>query len=171
MNVELRKASFEERSIVQKMMELYLHDFSEFDGCDLDQYGLYSYYDLDYYFIEETHACYVVQVEGKWAGLALIANYGHFEGNQRSMEEFFILRKYRKQGLGEKIASDIFRLHPARWEVEVQACNPLAQQFWRKTIGNFTGGAMREVMLNNEKWHGPVFCFDNSVAEEKHEQQ
>jgi hypothetical protein len=51
MNIEVRLAHSTERLVVRHMMELYQHDFSEFDGTDLDEHGQYGYYDLDCFWI------------------------------------------------------------------------------------------------------------------------
>lgn len=37
--IEVRLAHTAERLVVRHMMELYQHDFSEFDGTDLDEHG------------------------------------------------------------------------------------------------------------------------------------
>lgn len=53
------------------MMELYLHDFSEFDGQDLDEHVCFGYGDLDYFWFEPTHAAFLVTADEKPAGFLL----------------------------------------------------------------------------------------------------
>ena len=161
MNFELRETTLADRAVVDRLMELYLHDFSEFDGSDVDEHGLYRYYDLDYYWMEPARAALVVQVEGKWAGFVLTSDEIQLEGGERSVAEFFILRKYRRSGLGTRVAEALFERTLAQWEVGVHLSNAPACAFWRRMIANYTGGKFREVMFDNEDWHGPVFTFDN----------
>jgi predicted acetyltransferase len=48
------------------------------------------------------------------------------------MAEFFILRKYRHQGIGARAAWELFDRFPGRWEVFEIIENTAAQEFWRK---------------------------------------
>jgi predicted acetyltransferase len=50
------------------------------------------------------------------------------------MAEFFVLRKYRRQGLGRDAAQTIFRRLPGPWTVRQQLTNPAATAFWRRAI-------------------------------------
>jgi predicted acetyltransferase len=144
-------------------MELYQYDFSEFDGQDLDEHGCFGYGDLDYFWFEPTHAVFLVTVDEKLAGFVLIDNEVVVTGNERSVTEFFILRKYRRQGIGKQVAIEVFRRLPAKWEVRVIEQNSPAQDFWRRVIAEYTQDKFQEKQLDDDEWHGPVFSFDNLV--------
>jgi predicted acetyltransferase len=167
MKLELREPSRADRTLVRSMMELYLHDFSEFDGSDLDEHGLFGYGDLDYFWFETTHKAFIVTVNENLAGFVLVDNEVYINGNERSITEFFVLRKYRKQGVGKQVAFETFNRFPAKWEVRVIQANLPAQAFWRKVIADYTKGAFQEIVLDNEDWRGPVFSFNNYVSSEK----
>ena len=64
-----------------------------------------------------------------WAGLALVQT-----GPPADMVEFFVLRKYRRVGLGRRAAAEIFRLFPGEWTVRQQHHNAVATSFWRTAI-------------------------------------
>lgn len=162
MNVDLRTPSRSERSLIRRMMELYLHDFSEFDGTDLDEHGQFGYGDLDYFWFEPTHAAFLVTADEKLAGFVLVDNEVVLEDSERSITEFFVLRKYRRQGVGQQVATAVFNQFPARWEVRVITENLPAQTFWRQVIAGYTDNQFEETVLDNEEWQGPVFCFDNN---------
>lgn len=155
MQIEVRAAEYGERLIVRHLMELYQYDFSEFDGTELDQYGQYGYYDLDCFWINPAYAAYVVKVDGHWAGFALVNDETYLPGNTRAMLEFFIVRKYRKHGVGRRAAMDIFAMTPASWEIRVIAQNPAAAAFWQSIAGPAV------TLMDNEQWQGPVFSIDN----------
>lgn len=72
MNIELRTPSRTDRSLIRRMMELYLHDFSEFENSDLNEHGLFGYGDLDYFWFEPPHAAFIVTVDEKLAGFVLV---------------------------------------------------------------------------------------------------
>lgn len=161
MDVTLREPSRSDRNLIRRMMELYLHDFSEYDGSDLDEHALFSYGDLDYFWFEPTHAAFVLTVDEKLAGFVLVDNEVVMEDSERSLTEFFVLRKYRRQGVGRQAAVQVFERLPARWEVRVIAENVPARDFWRRVLAEYTGGAYQEIEFDDEDWRGPVFTFDN----------
>ena len=161
MNVELRTPTRSDRSVIRNMMELYLYDFSEFEDADLDEHGLYGFDELDYYWFEPTYVAFLATVDGKLAGFVLVDDDVLVEGNERSICEFFVLRKYRRRGVGRQVACQVFDRLPARWEVRVIAQNAPAQVFWRSVIADYAQGAFQVTMLDDEDWRGPAFSFDN----------
>ncbi len=161
MNIELRSPSRSDRELIRRMMELYLYDFSEFDDADLDEHACFIYGDLDYFWFEPTHAAFLATVDGKLAGFVLVDNDVKLDGNQRSISEFFVMRKYRRRGVGRYLAHDVFRRLPGAWEIAVMKSNKPAQVFWRKVIDEYSQGMFQEVLLDNDEWQGPVFCLDN----------
>lgn len=161
MDIELRSPSRSDRELIRRMMELYVYDFSEYEDTDLDEHGVFGYGDLDYFWFESTHAAYIVTVDGRLAGFVLVDNEVVIEGNERSIAEFFVMRKYRRTGVGRRVAREVFARLPARWEVRVIKRNAPAQEFWRKVIAEYTQGAYQETLVDHQDWDGPVFSFDN----------
>jgi predicted acetyltransferase len=78
---------------------------------------------------------FVVLVSGRLAGFALVRERAHFAGaGVREISEFFVLRKYRRRGVGTRAARTLFARFPGRWEVAEVAWNVAAQRFWRQAI-------------------------------------
>ncbi|WP_442950922.1 hypothetical protein [Paenibacillus sp. An7] len=50
------------------------------------------------------------------------------------MSDFFVLRKYRGEGVGKQAAFDIFDKFPAACEIRQTQRNHPANQFWNKVI-------------------------------------
>ena len=167
--IEVTPATANERPILRNLMELYLYDFSEFDGADVGPFGLYEYPFLDHYWTEPQRFPFLVRVEGQLAGFVLVTRYDYFGGVYGNAEgsgawviaEFFILRKYRRQGIGEEAARRTFERFPGRWQVAQIAQNTSATAFWRKVIARYTNGQFQETALDNEIWHGPVQTFQS----------
>ena len=65
MDLRLRPATQPYRELIRRMLELYLHDFSEFDGADLDEHGLFGYGDLDDFWYEPTRSFGACRGNGK----------------------------------------------------------------------------------------------------------
>jgi predicted acetyltransferase len=160
-NIEVRPASVDERPILRHLMELYQYDFSEFDESDVGPLGLYDYPYLDHYWVEAGRSPFLVRVEGELAGFALVSRYNYLTGYKDAwvMSEFFIMRKYRHQGVGERVARWVFDHHPGAWQVSQIIQNKPAITFWRKVIARYTHDNYEEHLLDNEHWQGPVQAF------------
>ena len=94
------------------------------------------------------------------AGFVLVNEYYYISKGAKTIAEFFVLKKYRRQGIGEEAAKQVFNLFPGRWEIGELRGNKNAQSFWRKIIGDYTKGNYKEIELDNERWHGPIQTFD-----------
>ena len=141
-------------------MELYQHDFSELDGTDLDEYGQYGYYDLDCFWINPAWCAYVIKVDDKWAGFALTNDDVQVAGNSRAIVEFFVVRKFRKQGVGRAAALALMTKSPAKWEIRVMQENIAAHDFWERLVTTTWHAAHRKSVVENDEWHGPIFSVD-----------
>jgi len=164
MIVTLDPIAIEDKSTLQHLMELYLYDFSEFDRADVNEYGLYGYPYIDHYWTEPGRLPFLVRVDGKIAGFVLVSRHAFLPGNEQSISEFFIMRKYRRQGVGQQAAHAIFDRLPGIWEGQEIETNQPAHAFWVKVISAYTRGHYQEMDMDNEQWKGPVQWFDNSGA-------
>jgi predicted acetyltransferase len=161
MTLSIVTASKRKRPILRRLMELYLYDFSEFDHADIGPQGLYNYFYLDQYFTDPNRHPFLLRVNDRWAGFVLVTrhNYLTLELDTWVIGEFFIMRKYRRQGFGEVAACQIFDRFPGPWQVgQIQANKP-AIAFWRKVVARYTGGQYLEHLLNDNRWYGPVQTF------------
>lgn len=80
------------------------------------------------------------------------------------MGQFFIMRKYRRLGIGGTAASEIFDTIRGRWEIGQMPTNVAAQRFWRSVVATYTDNSFTEVELRDERWDGFLQCFDNSAT-------
>lgn len=135
----------EDKSVLQHLMELYTYEFSVFEDLDVNAHGVYGYEYLDHYWTEEWRHPFLIRHENRLAGFILIREMGEKDGVKvYSMAEFFILLKYRRLGLGRQAAFFAFDRFPGNWHVSEVECNLGAQAFWRKVIGEYTGGNYQE---------------------------
>lgn len=146
MRIELFEAKREEEPILANLLQLYLHDFTDFADWDVEADGRYDTFDLDECWENPARHPFVIVVEGHLAGFAIV-DRGSAEtddGDVWDMAEFFVMRKYRRKGVGGEIARRLFARFPGRWEVREMAGNVNAQAFWRRTIDAWTHGAYEE---------------------------
>jgi predicted acetyltransferase len=165
-HITIDPADAVERPIIRHLMELYLYDFSEYDQADVGPSGLYEYPYLDHYWVEPERSPFLVRVDGKLAGFILVTqdNYLTVAKDCWVMAEFFIMRKYRRQGIGAFAAWCIFDRFPGAWQVGQIIENEPATAFWRKVIARYTHNDFMEHILNNDRWRGLVQAFVSRSA-------
>jgi predicted acetyltransferase len=161
-NVTVELAPIEEKSILRSMLQIYIHDLSEFAGFDLDAHGLYGYRYLDFYWVEDGRYPLMVRVEGQLAGFVFIRGEELAASPRYSVAEFFIMRKFRRHGIGETVARQVFERFPGRWSLVVDVRNEAGLPFWRKVVGTITGGHFTE--QSGDSPHRIVLEFTLTVS-------
>lgn len=138
MKIEILPAQVEDKPVLQHLLQLCLHDYSEFNGQDVNEHGLFDYPYLDYYWTEAGRYPFLVRVEGKLAGFVLVRQLEAEKDELLwQMAEFFILRKYRRQGIGREVAHRVFDRFEGRWQVTPQEGNLPAQRFWQRVMEDY----------------------------------
>ncbi|MGD6896720.1 GNAT family N-acetyltransferase [Bacillus infantis] len=140
MEYEIIKAGAEHEEALQNLLQFYIYDFSEFIDAYVEENGRFSEYPLSGYWTEEGHFPYIIKLDERYAGFVLVTE----DSQSLSINEFFILKKYRREGLGKQVAKDIFGLHKGRWEIFQIEKNKPAQGFWRCVIDEYTNGEFME---------------------------
>lgn len=165
MDVEIQRASLDDKSILRNLLELCRHDYSEYDGADVDEHGRFGYEYLDHYWTEPERHPFLVRVSGKLAGFVLVRSVAlEDQPVTHAIAEFFVLRKYRRQGIGRNVAWRIFDMFPGQWRVCQEAENLPAQSFWRQVIGGYTAGVYTEELLQTDAWRGPCQKFKSGAG-------
>jgi predicted acetyltransferase len=159
--IDLIRAAPSHRSLLRQLYELYCHDFSPMTKSDIGDDGWWTGEDFLEPWPEDLHI-YLIRVDKHWAGFAWVAfgSYVDLHSANFLMDEFFILRKYRRRGVGEWAAVWLFNQYPGTWEVGEIPENVDAQCFWRTVIARYTDNVYREVSVNNGRWQGPVQIFE-----------
>ncbi|MDQ0913879.1 GNAT family N-acetyltransferase [Paenibacillus sp. V4I5] len=147
--MELIKVSFEKKLILRNLMELYQYDMSQFEDDsenDVNEYGLFDYKYLDHYWTEEGRFPFFIMESGKLAGFVLVREIADGELPKFSVAEFFILRKYRGQGIGKEVAYKVFEMFRGNWSVSWLEKNLPAKRFWTKAIIEYSKGNCSEAL-------------------------
>lgn len=149
MNFTIVQVSAKHREVLDNLMQFYIYDFSEFLNFDVEENGQYSPYPLDDYFKESNQQfAYVIKREEKYVGFVLVRLVEALELRHYSIAEFFILKKYRREGMGRLVATDLFNRHRGPWEVHQIESNQGAQVFWKRVINEYTKGQFEERIDN-----------------------
>ncbi len=145
MNIKLIEASRIHKDVIKNLMQFYMYDFSEFVEVDVEADGLFAAYkNLDDYWNDENRFSYIIQKDEIYIGFVLIRYIEEQQRNHFSIAEFFVMKKYRRRGIGKSIATQIFNSHTGKWEVFQKESNKPAQLFWNKIINDYTKGNFKE---------------------------
>ena len=163
MALQYRKAQSGDFPALQQMLELYQYELSDIWPQDADAEAKYGY-NLDRHRAGECVHAHVALSGLQYAGFALVAPAAVTRQVGHWMEQFFILKRYRRTGAGLALAQHVFSCHPGPWEVGQMPENHRAQAFWRHTIAKLTGGSYEEVQVTEGWWRGVVQQFTVGAA-------
>jgi predicted acetyltransferase len=130
---------------VRRLVQLYIYDLAG-DRWDVETDGTFGSPAWHRRFwTRRGRNHFVIRVDGKLAGFALVRNRAHFAGiGVREVSEFFVLRKYRRRGVGTRAARMLFGRFPGRWEVAELTWNVAARRFWHRVIRRCATGSVVE---------------------------
>ena len=156
-DVRLEPVAEAEKDRLKELLNLYLYGLSDLVDADPDEQGRFEYSFLDLYWIEPDRHAFFIMVDGVVGGFVMV-NAHTFTGGDRSIAEFFVLKRHRRKGVGAAAAVATFDRLPGEWEVWTDANNARGQAFWRATVRAYTDGAYEERTGVHEGL-GPVFRF------------
>jgi predicted acetyltransferase len=139
--INLVRVKQEDELTLHNLIQFYIYEFTVFQEIKLEQNGSYAPFDLKPYWTEPDHHAFFILYEGELAGFALIES-----GEPNVILEFFILRKFYRRGFGKMAAIKLFDQFPGKWSITQVEKNEPARNFWRKVIGEYTGGNYIELI-------------------------
>ena len=168
-DISLVPAMAEQAPIVANLLELYAHDFSQFHNLEIGEDGRFGYPSLALYWSDPDRHPFLIRMDDKLAGLALVKNGSGVldnlgnssDGPVWDMAEFFILRGFRRRGIGTQAAHEVWRRFPGAWEVRVMKTNVSARLFWAEAISKFVGQLVDPADFENCGEHWSVFSFES----------
>jgi predicted acetyltransferase len=144
------------------LLELYSHDLSAAFSLELGTDGRFGYECLPLYWSEpDRRFPFLIRHGRLLAGFALVTRGSPASDDTDAFDvaEFFVVRRYRRCGVGRQAAFLLWRLFAARWFVRVSEDNHHGCQFWASVIAEFTNGVFLETKRSNGQRVWRVFEF------------
>ena len=165
MSIELVRATRDLSSVLGNLFQYYAYDFSEIVGADVSEDGRFTHPPLAGYWEDSRRHPFLARVDGAFAGFALVHQRSRITADPDTWDvaEFFVMRRYRRRGVGAAVATLVFDSFRGPWEVRQLFANEGATAFWRRVIAGYTKGRFAETVVDDNRWRGPVQTFDNSV--------
>jgi predicted acetyltransferase len=162
-NLKLIKATLEQKPILANLLELYAYDFTEHCDFDIGDNGFYGYPNLSTYWSEPNKHPYLILVDSKIAGLALIQKGSPIDNKLDvwDMAEFFVMKKYKRHGIGTTVALKIWEQFNGPWQIRVLTNNSTANKFWLHAIKTFSPKKLlkTKVSIKNDDW--VIYTFES----------
>ena len=155
MNLKIKKIEKKEKSKLEKLLQLYLHDLSFYFPIDFDSTKCEYEYDLNKYF--EDNYAYFIQSDEDILGFILVDNNSN---NNYEISEMFVLNNYKGNRIGEQSVIKIFNKYRGNWTIKAVPCSPVAESFWKKTVNNYTKGNFK--IEHTGKYNRAELYFTNN---------
>lgn len=143
--IQILPASFEQQQVIAQLYELYTYEMTDLADFDIHDNGYYGYKDLPLYWIDHNRHPFLIWVNNKLAGFALVQKGSPItnEPNVWDIAEFFIMRRFRQKGIGRFVANQLWQQFKGDWQIRVWDNNKIAYDFWDSAIEGFTKKVIR----------------------------
>jgi predicted acetyltransferase len=141
--IRLEAAAERDAPVLANLLELYIHDLSEIFEFDVRPDGRFGYDRLPSYWREpERRFPFLIRVGGELAGFALVTRGSPATEDPADLDvaEFFVLRRYRRRGVGRQAAHALWDRLTGSWVVRVADRNDRGRAFWEPVVSAYTGG-------------------------------
>ena len=160
---ELVPATDTDLAVVTNLSRLYIYDMSSHMGWACPESGLFG--GCDEFFADwraGNTRPHLIRVAGELAGFAAVKPMNKTDVSYSYMQEFFVLGKFRRKGVGRRVAQELFARHPGHWQIEQLLANTPAVLFWRRVIADHTCGHYAE-RIRQSPW-GPMNVIEFASA-------
>jgi predicted acetyltransferase len=153
-NFSISKVGRESEVVLRNLFQYYLHDMAEWFEVDTQADGSYPYDTSSIW--KNGHEAYLAKVGDSPAGFALVGSAAEWLGDigAHDMHEFFVIRRFRRNGFGQTMATLVWNERPGEWLVRVLEANGPAVLFWRAAIASHSDGSYEEEgrTVNGRSW-------------------
>lgn len=131
-NVAITPATDDKKPLIANLVQLYLYDMTESMPYPVGPDGRFAYD----FFNRFWRFPYLIHVDQEIAGFAFVIDECPLTGRTPCwfMAEFFVLRAYRRRGVGQGALAAMLQRHPGEWHIGVPQANRPARQFWSKAL-------------------------------------
>jgi predicted acetyltransferase len=135
--VQLELVTTLTQPVVEKLLQLYIHDLSQFRFSRPDEAGRFNHDDrYAVFFSDPDRVAYLFRDDSGPVGFGLVRGLNE---TRRLMAGFFVVRGSRRLGVGHGAALAMLRRHPGVWEIPFQDENAGAARFWRELATSAVG--------------------------------
>ena len=147
--IRLVPAALDQQPAIANLIQLYLYDMTESMPFPVGPDGRFEYDFLDRFW----RFPYLIYAGDEIAGFALVIDECPLTGRKPCwfMAEFFVLKAYRRAGVGQAALTAALALHPGGWHIAVPQVNAPARAFWSAALTD-RKPAQRAITFDGDDW-------------------
>jgi predicted acetyltransferase len=153
-DLSVSKIGPESQAALQNLFEHYLHDMAEWFEVDTKPAGGHAYDTSSIW--ENGCDAYLAKLGDSPVGFAVVGSAVEWLGDigAHDVHEFFVIRGFRRSGVGQRMAAVLWDERPGNWLVRVLEANAPAVHFWRSAISTHSRGSYEEEgrIVNGRSW-------------------
>lgn len=135
MKAAIQQITDTNKELFENLFNYYLYELSAYSQEDIGAEGTFEMEDISPYYRDERLYPYFITVNDTIVGFILVTSPPYVaEGVDYSVQELFVLPKYRGTNTAKDAVMQIFTLHPGKYEVGMFKSNVKAVKFWTKLI-------------------------------------
>ena len=136
--VELIQTGPEEAQLIRNLYQYYAYESSGWEQEDVEADGRFYIHDehLARYWQDPRWSANLLLVDGFIAGFLLIEDSEVPGIDALELADLFILKRYRRKGIGRAIATQVLCSGEANWLVRFYDQDEVSQAFWRTVLDN-----------------------------------
>jgi predicted acetyltransferase len=136
--VELIQTGPEDAELIRNLYQYYAYESSDWEQEDVEVDGRFYIHDehLARYWQDPQWSANLLLVEGYIAGFLLIEGSELPGIDALELADLFILKRYRRKGIGRAIASQVLCSGESNWLVRFYDQDEASQAFWRTVLDN-----------------------------------
>ncbi|MEG1042441.1 GNAT family N-acetyltransferase [Pseudomonas sp. NUPR-001] len=149
--VEVLQTSPEQAELIRNLYQFYAYESSDWEQEDVEVDGRFYIHEehLLRYWQEPEWSANLILVDGFIAGFLLIEGSEFADLNALELADLFILKRYRRKGIGRAVASQVLLSGERDWLVRFYDQDETAQAFWRAVLDNLPR-PVRNLELDDE---------------------
>ena len=154
-DISVIPATPDQKPVIANLIQLYLHDMTEFMPFPVEPDGRFAYDFLDRFW----RFPYLITAGNEIAGFALVIDECPLTGRKPCffMAEFFILKACRGRGTGRAALAAILARHPGNWHIATPLANTAALAFWHKAVAPLNA-ATSDIQFEGNTWRLNAFA-------------
>lgn len=136
--VELLQTGAEQAELVRNLYQFYAYESSDWEQEDVEVDGRFYIHEehLARYWQEPQWSANLILVDGFIAGFLLVERSELPALNALELADLFILKRYRRKGIGRAVVSQVLTSGESDWLVRFYDQDETAQAFWRAVLDN-----------------------------------
>ncbi|TDF84427.1 GNAT family N-acetyltransferase [Pseudomonas sp. H9] len=149
--VEVLQTGAEHAELIRNLYQFYAYESSDWEQEDVEVDGRFYIHEehLIRYWQEPQWSANLILVDGFIAGFLLVERSEFAALNALELADLFILKRYRRKGIGRAVASQILMSGESDWLVRFYDQDETAQAFWRSVLDNLPR-PVRTIELDDE---------------------